>query len=283
MKNFKILFTLLISILSFQCYCQNTNNNKSKNDLIRLKLKGKVKTLTELEYSSVMDSGKSAKGKLISSKKRLFNSDGNLLETSCKMSNEKYSYKYTCKYNKKGKMVEESLFDNIGNFSGKICFVYNNKAQITQQNEYNAQNKLIKKCDYKYDKKGNQIEMLISKTEFSDSRYIFEYDDKGNETEYKIFKSDSLFQKVVKTYDDNLNLTLESYSDFNGKFTGKIVYQYDSNGNEISRIPFNSDGKKSFVNTYLYNKIDKSGNWINKTEFFNRKPKVIFEREITYY
>lgn len=60
-----------------------------------------------------------------------------------------------------------------------------------------------------------------------------------------------------------------------------FVYKYDSNNNVIQKDLYQPAGKLSKPFTYQY-EYDKTGNWIKRTDFIDKKATYILERELEY-
>ena len=91
-------------------------------------------------------------------------------------------------------------------------------------NFYNAEGSLYSKDTYKYDEKGNNIELNFYKTDGSlSSKRTYKYDEKGNKIELNFYKTD-------------------------GSLSSKQTYKYefDTMGNWIKQTTI-IDGKPSYL------------------------------------
>jgi hypothetical protein len=129
----------------------------------------------------------------------------------------------------------EYLYDKIGNMTG------------TTIND--PEGKLIGKFNYKFDKKGNQIE--YSGTGESETKEKYKYDKEGNMMELDIFgKDNSISEKTTFTYDKNRFKTGTVKST---KYTKEnLSYKNDSNGNIIEENHFNEESKPTIFIKYEY-------------------------------
>ena len=78
MKKINILFTLVTTCFILFSFTGD-KGNKIKNDLSELNLKGKVKTLTEIEYKISPNTGKIKEGDMLYKYIYSFNENGNLI------------------------------------------------------------------------------------------------------------------------------------------------------------------------------------------------------------
>lgn len=95
--------------------------------------------------------------------------------------------------------------------------------------------------NYKYDEYGNIIE---KNRVFSDSVRIhqtFEYDQKAKLIIDDFKRSDGTVGKVNYKYGDDCKLLSADCDKQNGWFTGKIIYQYDNEGNLVKGVLYQKD------------------------------------------
>lgn len=290
MKTIKVLIELF-SISFFLLFCTGIvgQNNivKTKNDLTELKLKGKIKSLSETTFKAIDKFGIIQKGDMI------------------------FPYKSFTLFNVKGNEIEKDGY-NILYGNGKQTYKCDDDGNHIEWNTYNSDGILVQKYTYKIDNKGNVIEGNCYKPDGSFSRkYSNKYDDKGNNIEENHYGPDgSLYGKVTYKYNDKGNNIEQNWYMSDGSLTEKLIYKYDNMGNNIEEYSYKSDGSLNKKQTYKYdnkgNKIefnlyntegsldntsiftfnynyDINGNWIKKTEFINGIPQKIIEREIKYY
>lgn len=260
MNKINVLIGLItFSFFLFSCtgIVGQNNYSKVKNDLSKLGLKGKVKSLTETTFFAVDKFGEIQKGNIMFKSIYLFNEKGNKTESIVYFMG-KIPTKMIYKNDYNGNTIESNTYEADGSFSGKSIYKYDITGNIIMVNLYESDGSLKNKWIYKYDDKGNEIEGDFYKSDGSlDKKTIYKYDGKGNEIERAFYKSD-------------------------GSLSSKSLQKYDYKGFEIERGWYKSDG--SFDEKYTYNyTFDVTDNWIKKIELKNTFPQSITEREIEYY
>ncbi len=259
MKNLTLLLICITNVVFSQI--------KPNNDLFKLNLKGKVASISEptflQEYCDTT---------FIMIK--LFDELGNINETKVD--------DYRChNFSTKVKIVYDS--------KKRIDFVMNSQMGIDQQKfEYNSKNELISYLDsendnhfythkYKYDQKGNQIEMKVF--EEIDPAYDKILKDNGN-----------LLYKITITFDEKDNAIKKEYFNKTNLKTRIESFKYDQNGDVIesngSNRLKNTEKNPTYLDTptktYKYI-LDEQKNWISKTEYIDSKVTNTTTREIKYY
>jgi hypothetical protein len=297
MKTIKILIAL-ISFIAFSYAGEQTinNDNKIKNDLTELKLKGKVKTLTETGFWAIDKFGEIQNGDIIEKNTLIFNEKGIIIEKKWNKqkgwgieSEDKY------KYDDKGNLIEVNKFNTEGKFCHKWMYKYDDKGNKIYKEEYYDTGSLANKFMYKYDDKGNEIEMddlAYNCSHPNYAKYIYKCDEKGNQIEEYDYDQgkQEWYHKYTFEYDNKGNkieINYYSYTISGGWLNEKDTCMYDDNSNKIEiDKTFYSPGGSILNNkdTCKYkHDYDKTGNWTKETEFKNDNPQIITEREITYY
>lgn len=187
-----------------------------KNDLARLHLAGKVRSVTELEYNAAKDT---VRWKIVYNYNKsgnlsgfeTYSSTGNLFSRSvCNYGKsdsliDQKRYKAdsslfditTFTYDAQGNKLEEHDLDAAGKEFQRVAFRNNLRGDAITRDSYNEFGALFLKCNNKYDAKGNEIE-----TREYDShhglRFITTYsyeepDSKGNWLRKSTYKNDDLF------------------------------------------------------------------------------------------
>lgn len=283
-KWYTVLIVLSVLIL---CAC-NSNGTTYNNDLMKMNLNGKVKSLTKLGYHVVEENGVMIKGNKYEGRFQeiyLFNKEGNVTETKQIESNGDLYNRHLFTYNTKGILIESEWHSEFG------------KETVSE---------------YKYDNRENLIEWKINNVEGNRSqRYIYKYDDKANQIESNWYSTDStLTIKSISVYDDKGNKIVENYFNSKGELDDKSTYKYDDKGdiiesklyelnsNTVYKFKYEFDGignvirtdkikvnendkliRKSFE-TFTY---DFNNNWIEHIVYENEIPELIEERIIEYY
>ncbi len=270
----KKVFTLAIATLSLVAcnsaqkkadaeVTETKNTVTKKNDLQEANLKGKVKSVREIDYEAIQEAGQIKKGKVL---------EGAESEVSNVLTN----------YNEKGYVVDKEYY-NFG-YSFKISYKYDAEGSMVEENHYNSDSKLEYQIlyEYKYDEKGNVVEQIEKGSESKTNRRItYGYDDKGNLVEEKWYYADgTLSWHVTYRYNDK-GYKVEEITNSIEQSPSKITYKYDDKGGNTERDEyFHSGGLVRYKNQYKY---DSQGNWIKRIKYVDGTLSIITERTIEYY
>jgi hypothetical protein len=146
-------------------------------DVVRMKLTGKIKTLTETKYKAIDSFGEIQTGDIEGKNIIVFNEKGIKIEESQYDSNDSLEHKYTYKYDDKGNEIEMNSFKSDGSLKFKNTYKYDDKYNKTEENSYASNGSLNYKNIYKYDDKGNEIEEDDFKSDGSlDYKFTYKYD-----------------------------------------------------------------------------------------------------------
>jgi len=227
-----------------------------KNDLKKLNLNGKIKSIHEY-YQTFTEKDTSKKSLQTLSYFNHFDKQGNKIEDIKYSPDGKVDKKYEYLYNKFGQRTEQNQYTSDEKLSRKITYKYDEKGNITEDNSYSSEGKLEKKFTYKYDEKGNVIEdMSFDSNNKLQKKFTHSYDNTGNKIENNRYSAQGTLDK-------------------------KINYKYNIYMDVIEEIFTNIDGSK--VNYYYEYKYDKKNNWTEKTSCKEKEIISIITREIKYY
>ena len=136
----------------------------------------------------------------------------------------------------------------------------------------------FKMYEYKYDNKGNIIELLKFFHDIIQNKQVTKYDDKGNIIEIIIYDvngdiekretnrynangklieknyyiiNDSLYSQEINIYDDKDNL-IEFYVITKGNISHRHKYKYDDFGNVIEDVYFDNSNEPLAITKYIY-------------------------------
>ncbi len=233
--------------------------NPHKNDLTKENLKGKVRILKESEYPVKIDSAVIKNGGLESVDIFTYNKSGNQVEEKMNYyDGVNWDWVLSSKYNDKGYKIEDkkTCVNNTGSdkfttymkdANWKRSYVYNNKGEVIDPGSAS-----------KYDAKGNMVENIYG-DEDGEHKFTWKYDNSGNVTQENEYMADD---------------TIPS---------SKCIYTYDSIGNNIEKDEYTSDGRLNRKWLYKYEDLDKEGNWLKQTEYFNDNIYTVRKRAIEYY
>ena len=283
MKN--IIYTLLVSLIISTIAYGQTVRHKEPSDVEILKLKGKVKSITENKYEAVEKFGDVQKGKLKEvGNSYVFNNVGNVIEFKDFHLDGTNRTKETYKFNVNGKRVESNRvwakWKNNKESSDKGTFIYDSNGHCIETNDYDEKGNISRKRklieEDSYDKEGKL-----------ESKVIYKYDDSGNNIEWKSYTDKAetnLYAQHIYTYNENGNVTTEIWITPNDsrRQYWKITYKYDKYNNIIERDCYDKEGTllSKLIYKYVY---DNQLNWTTKTEYEKDEATEITERTIVYF
>ena len=191
--NTKNLLSTIVILFFLGC----SSNSKYENDVTRLNLKGKVKSINEFSYEAIEKFGNIKRGK----RKRklswdldeyiIFDNKGNKIEENKYSSDGNLKYKYTYKYDNKGNKIEVNYYNSDGSLESKQLYKYDNNGNEIEADYYNPVGSLADKWTYKYNEKGNIIEVNNYNSAGSlIGNAIHKYDEKGKRIEANLYISD---------------------------------------------------------------------------------------------
>jgi hypothetical protein len=191
--------------------------SQSKNDLSEKNIKGKVKSIKEIDYIAADTLGKIRKIDILSNDTYEYDQRGNIIEINSHVlecfGDDQMKFSYI--YDSSGNKIEENFYAS-GSLQAKYYFKYDSKRNIIEQKDSSDGGILVHKYNYRYDSTGKIIEenILHDKYPFKNT---FKYDNKGNKIEIYDYNSDGSFKK---------------YS---------FKYEYDKNDNWIYSIGFDNE------------------------------------------
>ena len=213
----------------------------------------------------------------------------------------------TMKY-EKGKLVEKATFNKQDNPVDRMTYVYDKDGNLTEENLYlgteiiqirnlyKYNNKNQKVSDIRYDKDSNII--FHTEYEYDGDKLITKKVTNGNnETEYlEKMSYNAKGELEMKTTLDNFDgiETIERYEyddngnkisrtvEKNNELYMKVNYAYDEKGNLIKLAVMDNTENPVDTRTYTYT-YDEKGNWTEKVITINGEKKFIEKRSIIYY
>ncbi len=240
----------------------------------RLKLRGKVKTMTTETY------------------KGLDVSKYNDLEPHPMME----YYSSVCEFDINGEIIKQVLFDANGLFQ-TFRFVYDKKHRQTEMTVYDK-NKNILAIEYsKYSDQENQVETSVFKLdeqlhEVLVKKVVSEYNDKCNEIRASVYDNEGKFYSSTDNKYDTSGFLIEELITRTEGFDYNLRNQFerDNFGNWIAKKvvlngEFRGQSLKDFIsdkanNVYSY---DSQGNWLTCQEYLNSEPSRYTVRTFTYW
>ena len=221
---------------------------------------------------------------------------------------KKPTYIEIFKYDTLGYLIEETRNDYNHNSYGKWRYVYDakgNQVEYKYCKGYNGENR--KKCKYKpmgkyvYDKNNRLIKEFTVGKRVTPHNVDYKYDDKGNRIEVKghslIWRQNDLEFHFVSEYNDDGLQTKEEEKTGNHplffvmmldstKKRSTLITTYDDNKNTIQEEHIINDETVTIIR-YVYT-YDSFGNWIKKETYRgkneeNLSKRLVEERVIEYY
>lgn len=166
--------------------------------------------------------------------------------------------KAVCKYNADGNRAEYITYSPEGTVLSRSVYNYNDSGRLTDVKRYRGDGGLNVTTVYEYDKAGNEV------------------------GESNTDASGTLFMTSKSKYDLNGNRIVYDRYDGTGHLFLKSNVRFDKNGNPLEEREYDSHSSLQFTTTYEYDDYDKSGNWLQKVMYKNKKPRSLYEREIEY-
>ncbi|HXK50492.1 MAG TPA: hypothetical protein PKW56_08495 [Clostridiales bacterium] len=283
MNKYLILILLIIS-----CALLAIQNPLNKNDLTELQLKGKVKSVEEIndchEITIFNKFGNPVK-KIFYNKDdaihgyQIFSYDdkGNRISSEEYDSKENQVFKRIYYYNDKNELVKENWFKS-DTLNGGWNYKYNEQGGLAEWNAFDQKSNIIQKiAEYEYNESGE----LIILNEYSGGKlsYVhkYTYDEKGNEIVHRMdfIHEKNRYATETKTFDISGNVIKIEYSDSKGLSSSSVI-NYDQNDNVVRQESYKS-GEIIIVKNTNY-EYDDHGNWVKMVTQANTAI-----RKIEYY
>jgi uncharacterized protein YkuJ len=240
----------------------------TKCDWPEIKLKGRVKSVSEIMYRAIDDGGIVKEGEILD------------------------IHRFKIMFDDKGNEITEIDFDqngevrNLEEIKSKFDFAGNKVQEVSRSKNL----EIDRKSTYGYDKNGNKRKEEIDI--LSDAQILNFYDSLGNKVESKIGSAkDALLRITTKfSFDKNGNEISDIRYDSYGELMDATTRKYDLNNNVIEEetharknsLLAVATGKTSYVNSYKYT-YDERGNWVKVVSYEDGKPEDITERTIEYF
>lgn len=184
-------------------------------------------------------------------------------------------YYWSYKFDNRDNRIEYSGYDSLGNVTSKTIYEHDSRDYIVKLTYYYKPEPGIDAdveitvYKYKLDARGNLLKWTIYRNGKIQNKYGYQYDEKCNkQSEYLYYyypdgkKEKSEVLKLTYKYDENCRVTEEkayvrypNFPDF--AYYSMYSYKYDSKGNMLERISYDSEGKETFSDLSKY---DEKGN-----------------------
>lgn len=251
---------ITVIVFCFSVICCKDSKIKSKNDLESLFLKGKVKEMTQEYYLAVESYGDVNTG---------------ILELT---SGDNYKIKFNLNGNKiEDIKVEKDPYKDSKEQVYKTTYKYDANERLTEESRFIFDNILVSKIKYKYDSlpQNQQMYRCIKKyynpqgtlnNGVLTSMDSIEYNSVGKEISLKSFDPKNLTGKLIYEYDkDGNRIEIIGY-DYPRDRIIKQLLKYDSKGNPIQQrhILINATYKDTIHNAIYNSVFDNSNNEVGR-------------------
>jgi hypothetical protein len=208
----KLLLILLCVPLMFSCGEEKakTSKKEKKSDLLRKKLKGKVKRITESSFFPEEGYGINDDKGITAYYTDIFNEDGNIIESSS-LEYRQHPESKKFKYDKDGNLIESRSYEDESLIMTTIYKIgknerstsYNEDGDIIYTSKYDRHKKVTEvyneKGDIistsKYDSDENQTDLILYNQGEAESHYKYKYDNDGNEIEASFYRDGKIFTR----------------------------------------------------------------------------------------
>ena len=245
LQRFSLVFTTLLILSGSAAHALQADT-----------LKGRVKSVTELEYSVHKKSG-------VKWKKEDFKTEINFDASGAE--------KEALTYNSKGVLqtISVNVYDAKGRLSGMVFI--------------NGSGDTDRTTSIQYDAKGNHTaEMVYGGGNVLEEKHEFRYQD-GRQVGFMSYDgTGTLTMAVENSVDARGNLAKEVYRDANDSLEFTILFTYGKDDMPASEEYLDNKGERQYKLTFEYEDIDAAGNWRKKTIFKDGKKETVVERKITY-
>lgn len=298
--HFRSSLLLPILMLAMLCACKYSLEENLKSDLELRNLNGKVKIITEINYTI---NGKYKTILLFNeegfiTEQASYNPDGSLirkwvneyddqnrqLSRHCYVRDDSLSYILRFRYNDHGKLASTQLLSPVGTLIRKYITHYDDRHNVIKEtalaedatfkhlvlHKYNDQNKVAE-------------EIYIDSLRNNTYKQIYKYNNELLIDEISLKSpDDSLIKKTRYTYLADKKLDKAYNYNTRGELVSVKSYTYDELSNVVEVMEIFSEDKTHRNQTFQYS-YDQQGNWTFLSESVNHEPGNIITRDIEYY
>jgi hypothetical protein len=293
------LFISIILLFAFNS-CLNHPLENSKNDRELSKLKGKVKSVSEINYSGA--------GKCLTNiffnkngfitKQESFNPDGSLirrwaytydsnnhpLTRKCWVQKDSLSYTMYYYYNANKKLTSTRLIKSNGILGTLDTIQYDTKMNTLVERNFGEKNLLGNSILKKFNDRNEVIEETYKEYIIhTQGKFTYKYNNKHLQEEVSSWTDkETLGSRIHYTYFEDNNIKKAERFNHANKLVSITNYKYDKEGNLIELIELLPDNTITKKSTYNY-QYDKQGNWTSFFGYINNKIETIMTRKLEYY
>lgn len=242
------------------------------DSMVRYIVKHKIKTISEFYYNSEDSTINIAK--LSTKYKSIYDSEGNLLESTNENGTGKIIDKVVSKYDSKNNCTESIHYDSVNNVSSSEKTSYDYSKGIVETIYYDSFNKISSSRKTSYDYSNRIVETIAydSGNKISSSRKTL-YDDANRIVERSYFEPPRFYNSSYLK--DDFTYTDRYKYDLNGNLIETTI---DSSGVRRYKKVSKFDGKNRLVfsENYLYNTLQST-----QTNIYDKKG--AYTQIIEYY
>jgi hypothetical protein len=212
-------------------------------------------------------------------------------------------------YNTQGKLLERTDYFSNGKMSARMTYAYDHTGKLIEVKSYDTTDLnpiVVNHFEPMNNRSGTEV---LHPDDSTSDYYTYQYDEQGNLLAYKMYHAQGeLMYMTLKKYDDKNHVLEMAQYGFDESLVFKITYAYDAQGNLITQTEYDAD--ETFITqkfcTYndkglvieegvyeedgsLYRKsnfeyvFDAQSNWVKATNLIDGSPNFTMEREIEYF
>ena len=276
------------------------------------KIKGKVKSYTEITYKTVGYFSRFEKSEIDCRVERKYDERGSLIEETRYNSGGSLDMQDKYKYDERGNLIEETRYKSDGSLDVQKTYKYDARGNLIEERYFKAACSLVffssqmeHHLTYKHDSKGNKIEATDYNSDGSTQcvvQFNNTYDDKGNlikstpnlnlrrlALQHDVYSSHIDLSTYTYLYDDNSNLIRKYISCKRFSFDETKCYKYDERGEKVIQTRFISSqeeyghmGDLNKVTREEDSEYDNQGNLIKYWEEIGSQGDIFIIRDTTY-
>ena len=297
-KMRKFVTLVIVALVLLVCSCQQNSGNVN-NERNEWKLRGAVKTLSEIDYSK---NGKYKAWLLFNptgfiQEQTTYNPDGSLIRkwiyTNNQLNQKLTRHCYVLKdslsgilhyaYNQHGKITHEKLVTPAGLPVSDVEYQYDKDMNMIEKRFSDAKGKIVVRVKNKFDNNKLIEELQLDSIGQQKGKNRYSYNSNGLNIEMTSFSlQDNVIKSTRYIYLENKQVGQATLYNQHGEINSKIVYKYDNQGNVTIKQTYNLQGELTEKRTYTY-KYDDQHNWIFRYEYLNDHVEDIISRKLEYY
>lgn len=295
-------FSLLLSVLMmlFLCSCKKEKPLLLLNDLQQYNLKGNVKSITEINFSTT--------GKYLTrinfnqdgfiTEQATYNPDGTLirkwvneydrhnlkLSRHCYVHNDSLSYILRFFYNRQGKLIWTKKFDSRQFLLSQYSTNYDDHQNVIKETFLGEDATFKHLVLHTYDHQNKVAQdIYIDSVRNNSWKQIYHYNLQSQVEEITLKSpKDSLIEKISYSYLKNGKVDKVYHYNAHMKLEFITDYTYDNQGNTSEIMEMSPDNVIHKNQAFMYN-YDQQNNWTLLTETVNHQPGNIITRKIEYF